>query len=184
MLAPDSMPVGQSAPMPLSIGPTRGLSDTTWASSSSLDGRLGSVTQHEGPCLRDSTQRAMMKQNGMGLIEYLDMVEGGGGFDEGKASLEGFVCGLNDSDTRALVVRRLDASRWSWSCLRAIVRELARVEGQAHADRNGVDPNHGDRSRELDQQKSKRRKRMRRSIPIVPADEDDLRVLGWHNART
>ncbi|GES57583.1 hypothetical protein ATEIFO6365_0001087100 [Aspergillus terreus] len=182
VLAPDSMPVDQSAPMPLSIGPTRGLSDTTWGSSCSLDGRLGSVPQHEEPCLRDSTQRAMMKQKGMGLIEYLDMAEDIGGFNEGKASLEGFVCGLNDSNTRALVVRRLDASRWSWSCLRAIVRELAGVEGQAHTDRNGVDPNHGDRGRELAQKKSKR-KRMRRSIPIVPADEDDLRALGWHNAR-
>ncbi|KAL5360034.1 hypothetical protein BJX96DRAFT_174916 [Aspergillus floccosus] len=173
VLAPDSMPVDQPAPMPLSIGLTCGLSDTTWGSSSSPDGRLGSVSQEEETCLRDSPQRAMMKQDGLSLLEYLDMVEG----IEGKASLERFVCGLNDSDTRAVVVRSLDASGWSWTCLRATVKELARVKDQNHAG-----PNYGNRDRDLAKQQSKRG-RTRRSIPIVPADEDDLRVLESHNAR-
>jgi hypothetical protein len=126
-----------------------------------------------------------IRQGGRDLGEYLSSVE------DVRAQLpprkregevvEAFLRGLVDAGTRGIVEREMDRAGWSWDTLAKIVRdEVERQHGQAVALKRAVKADVKQRVeskqalREVHM--SRPRKKQRRFIPIVPADEDDLIV--------
>ncbi|KAL4897657.1 hypothetical protein BDV59DRAFT_197933 [Aspergillus ambiguus] len=169
VLVPDSMPVDESALEPSRMASPHCLSGSTRGSSSQPQlVSWGRVPIPRGERIARLVP-PILQQNGMSLVGYLNLAEDMGGAEVWEEDmLESFICGLDDSSTRRLVRSRVGHLGWSWSCLRAVVGELSVGEAVARK--------HGRTEDDMDRQKGK--KRQRRSIPIVPADEADLIALG------
>ncbi|KAF5864740.1 hypothetical protein ETB97_006585 [Aspergillus alliaceus] len=97
-----------------------------------------------------------------------------------------FVHGLDDDVIRRLVEGHLDVAGWSWEVLADIMRQKLDEDRKAQAGtlplRVKADPGREtiDISKVNAPIKHKKKKRKRRAIPIVPADEDDLLEMGLH----
>ncbi|OJI85637.1 hypothetical protein ASPTUDRAFT_589130 [Aspergillus tubingensis CBS 134.48] len=178
VLVPDSMPMG-SVPG-VGVGGRSGLSstlsDTTWGTPSLVGeektGEFG--TEFEG----------VMKQGGRSLGDYLAAAEGmrcglQAQRDEGEV-VRAVVRGLDDSGIRALIEEEMNNAGWSWSDLRDAMLKVIedrkppiRVPVKESETLNGNVKLESTNAPEA----QRKRPRTRRSIPIVPADEEDERIV-------
>lgn len=113
------------------------------------------------------------KQDGRSILQYLAFVERERSQlrpnkREG-AIVEAFVAGVDHLGTRIVVERALDEGGWTWDMLTKTVWSLAQAEYHPHPQR--LLASEGG-------QKVKLKSKRRRQIPIVPADEEDSRLIG------
>lgn len=166
----------------------RTLTETTWGSSSNSQQSSSQVDlylEKERITEPDSAMLRRIRQGGRDLGEYLSSVEGLRAQlpprkREGEI-VEGFVRGLDDAGTRGRVEGEMDRAGWSWDTLAKIVRtEIEKRHGQAMALKRAVKADVEQRVEAKqapgEAHMSRPRKKQRRFIPIVPADEDDLIV--------
>jgi hypothetical protein len=95
--------------------------------------------------------------------------------------VEAFVRGLDDAGTRGRVEGEMDRAGWSWDTLAKIVRnDIERQHRPAVGLKRAVKGDVEERVEVIqtpgEAHMSRPRKKQRRFIPIVPADEDDLIV--------
>lgn len=166
----------------------RTLTETTWGSSShpqQSSGQADHYGEKERTAEPDSTTLPQIRQGGRDLGEYLASAE-----DmcaqlpprkrEGEI-VESFVRGLDDAGTRGRVEGEMDRAGWSWDTLAKIVRnEMERQQRQAVEPKRAVKGDVEERVEVIqgpgEVRMSRQRKKQRRFIPIVPADEDDMIV--------
>ncbi|GFF31776.1 hypothetical protein IFM46972_03338 [Aspergillus udagawae] len=186
-LVPDSMRLDESAPFARNDS-LRTLTETTWGSTSRSQQSSGQV-DHDLERNRipepDSATLPQIRQAGRALGAYLSSVE------DVRAQLpprkregeivEAFVRGLDDAGTRGRVEGEMDRAGWSWDTLAKIVRkEIERQYRPAVDLKRAVKGDVEERVEVIqapgESHMSRPRKKQRRFIPIVPADEDDLIV--------
>ncbi|KAB8229234.1 uncharacterized protein BDW43DRAFT_315218 [Aspergillus alliaceus] len=195
VLVPDSLPKNNGIALMHDRGDSlRALSETTWGPSQSssiaktctanicLPGEIATKGQ-EG--LYD-----LFKQNMRSLGEYwsyaLDARIQLPLWVKSSEIAKAFVHGLDDDVIRRLVEGHLDVAGWSWEVLADIMRQKLDEDRKAQAGtlplRVKADPGREtiDISKVNAPIKHKKKKRKRRAIPIVPADEDDLLEMGLH----
>ncbi|GLA62560.1 hypothetical protein AtubIFM56815_007086 [Aspergillus tubingensis] len=176
VLVPDSMPMGSVLGGGGRSGLSSTLSDTTWGTPSLVgEEKTGEVgTELEG----------VMKQGGRSLGDYLAAAEGmrcglQAQRDDGEV-VRAVVRGLDDSGIQALIEEEMNNAGWSWSALRDAMlkviedREMPIQEPVKESEtRNGNDKLESTSAPQV----QRKRPRTRRSIPIVPADEEDERIV-------
>ncbi|RAK86820.1 hypothetical protein BO79DRAFT_269765 [Aspergillus costaricaensis CBS 115574] len=178
VLVPDSIPMG-SVPG-VDVGGRSGLSstlsDTTWGTPSLVGEEK---TEEVGTELE-----GVMKQGGRSLADYLAAAEGmrcglQAQRDEGEV-VRAVVRGLDDSGIRALIEEEMNNAGWSWSDLRDAMLKVIedrkppiRVPVKESETLNGNVKLESTNAPEV----QRKRPRTRRSIPIVPADEEDERFV-------
>ncbi|KAF7117848.1 hypothetical protein CNMCM5793_007151 [Aspergillus hiratsukae] len=186
-VVPDSMRLDESTPFARKDS-LRTLTETTWGSSSISQlssSQVDHYLEKERIDEPDSAMLRQIKQGGRDLGEYLSSVEGLRAQlpprkREGEI-VEVFVRGLDHAGTRGIVEGEMDRAGWSWDTLAKIVRdEIERQHGQAVALKRAVKADVEERVEPKQDAggvyMSRPRKKQRRFIPIVPADEDDLIV--------
>lgn len=181
-LVPDSMPTGQTSPSPLKNENERTLSQstlgttTTWSTPRDSKNKQQPDVTHENDESKSQDQSNpnakgygydKIKQDGRDLLEYFTLVEvtrsqlpprkREGGI------VEVFVGGLDDTEMRGYLEKRLDEDGWAWNALGVLVQKI--VKGLDTPKR---------RARVEDEREVKRKTKRRRYIPIVPVDEDDF----------
>ncbi|KAF7177343.1 hypothetical protein CNMCM7691_005302 [Aspergillus felis] len=186
-IVPDSMRLEESAPFARN-GSLRTLTESTWGSASHSQ-QSPSQVDHGLERNRipepDSATLPHFRQAGRDLGAYLSSVE------DVRAQLpprkregeivEAFVRGLDDAGTRGRVEGEMDRAGWSWDTLAKIVRkEIERQHKPAVKLKRAVNGDVEERVEVIqapgEALMSRPRKKQRRFIPIVPADEDDLIV--------
>lgn len=179
VLVPDSMPMG-SVPGGGGGGGRSGLSstlsDTTWGTPSLVGEEK---TEEYG-----SDLEGVMKQCGRSLADYLAVAEGmrcGLQAQRGEGEVvRAVVRGLDDSGIRALIEGEMNNAGWSWSALRAVMLKVIKdreMPIQEPVNENET-PNGNDKLESSSApQVQRKRQRTRRYIPIVPADEEDERIV-------
>ncbi|RAH60702.1 hypothetical protein BO85DRAFT_509710 [Aspergillus piperis CBS 112811] len=174
VLVPDSMPMG-SVPGVGGSGLSSTLSDTTWGTPSLVDEKTEEVGRElEG----------VVKQGGRSLADYLAAAEGircglQAQRDEGEV-VRAVVRGLDDSGIRALVEEEISHVGWSWSALRAVMLKVMEDREMPIQEpvKESETPNNHDKLESINApQVQRKRPRTRRYIPIVPADEEDERIV-------
>ena len=181
-LVPDSMPTGQTSPSPLKNENERTLSQSTLGTTATWSTPRDSKNEQQPDVTRENDESKNRKQsipnaeeygyenirqNGRGLLEYLNFAEversqlpprkREGGI------VEVFVGGLDDTETKSYLEKRLDEDGWAWNALGVLVQKIAK----------GLDTPKK-RNRVEDEREVKRKSKKRRYIPIVPVDEDDF----------
>ena len=182
-LVPDSMPTGQTSPSPLKNENERTLSQSTLGTTAtwSTPRDSGKQQQPDGTHEDDEQKKQnqnqshpnaeggydKIKQDGRGLLEYFTFAE------DTRSQLpprkreggivEVFVGGLDDTEVRGYLEKRLDQDGWAWNALGVLVQKIAK----------GLDTPKK-RNRVEDEREVKRKSKKRRYIPIVPVDEDDF----------
>jgi hypothetical protein len=164
----------------------RTLTETTWGSACHSQQSSNQIDLHlekERIAEPDSATLPQIRQGGRDLGEYLSSVE------EMRAQLpprkregeivESFVRRLDDAGTRGRVEGEMDRVGWSWDTLAKIVRnEIEQQHKHAvelkRAANGGVEERVQAIQTPGEVHMSRPRKKQRRFIPIVPADEDDL----------
>ncbi|PYH35732.1 uncharacterized protein BO87DRAFT_385413 [Aspergillus neoniger CBS 115656] len=176
VLVPDSMPMGSVPGVVGRSGLSSTLSDTTWGTPSSVGEEK---TEEYGSDLEGA-----LKQGGRSLADYLVAAEGmrcglRAQRDEGEV-VRAVVRGLDDSGIQALIEEEMNNAGWSWSALRDVMlkvtedREMPIQEPVKESEtRNGNDKLESTSVSQV----QRKRPRTRRSIPIVPADEEDERIV-------
>ncbi|GAT23870.1 similar to An02g11670 [Aspergillus luchuensis] len=175
VLVPDSMPMGSVPGVGGRSGLSSTLSDTTWGTPS----LVGEKTEEVGTELE-----GVVKQGGRSLADYFAAAEGmrrglQAQRDEGEV-VRAVVRGLDDSGIRALIEEEISHVGWSWSALRAVMlkvmedREMPIQEPVKESEM----PNCNVKVESTNaHQVQHKRQRTRRYIPIVPADEEDERIV-------
>ncbi|GLB04034.1 hypothetical protein AtubIFM57258_009750 [Aspergillus tubingensis] len=178
VLVPDSMPMGS---VPGGGGGRSGLSstlsDTTWETPSLVCEEK--VAEEVGTELE-----GVMKQGGRSLGDYLAAAEGmkcGLQAQRGEGEVvRAVVRGLDDSGIRALIEEEMNNAGWSWSALRAVMLKVIRDRELPIQEpvKESETPNGNAKLESTNApQVQRKRPRTRRSIPIVPADEEDERIV-------
>jgi hypothetical protein len=121
-----------------------------------------------------------MKQQGRSLDDYWSYADKIGSrlpsWEKSSNVVKAFVNGLESSVTRGMIERRLDVAGWSWNALAGImvneesISQAAGLYGRTKADSGGEVKRN---AKNIRLTKGKKKKR-RRVIPIIPADEDEL----------
>ncbi|PKX91850.1 uncharacterized protein P174DRAFT_514255 [Aspergillus novofumigatus IBT 16806] len=169
-MVPDSMRRDESAPFARKAS-LRTLTETTWGSSSHSQQSSNQIDLHlekeriAGP---DSAMLPQIRQGGRDLGEYHSSVE------DMRAHLP-----LRKREGR--VEGEMDRAGWSWDTLAKTVRsEIERQHRPAVELKRAVKGDVEERVQAIqapgEVYMSRPRKKQRRFIPIVPADEDDLIV--------
>ncbi|EAW21728.1 uncharacterized protein NFIA_068990 [Aspergillus fischeri NRRL 181] len=186
-VVPDSMRLDESAPFARKDS-LRSLTETTWGSSNHSQQSPNQVDlqlEKERVAEHDSAMLPQIRQGGRDLEDYLSSVE------DMRAQLsprkregeivEAFVRGLYDAGTRGRVEGEMDRAGWSWDTLAKIVRNEIEKQHRHAVERKRAAK--GDVEERVEAVHapgevhiSRPRKKQRRFIPIVPADEDDLIV--------
>lgn len=177
------MPTGQTSPSPLKNENERTLSQSTlgttatWSTPCDSKNKQQPDVTHENDESKSQDQSNpnaegygydKIKQDGRGLLEYFTLAEvtrsqlpprkREGGI------VEVFVGGLDDTEMRGYLEKRLDEDGWAWNALGVLVQKI--VKGLDTPKR---------RARVEDEREVKRKTtKKRRYIPIVPVDEDDF----------
>ncbi|PYH69017.1 uncharacterized protein BO88DRAFT_57179 [Aspergillus vadensis CBS 113365] len=176
VLVPDSMPMGSVPGVGGRSGLSSTLSDTTWGTPSLVGEEK---TEESGTGLE-----GVLKQGGRSLGDYLVAAEGmrcglQPQRDEGEV-VRAVVRGLDDSGIRALIEEEMNNAGWSWSALRAVMLKVIqdREPPVQEPVKESETPNGNDKLESTSApQVQRKRPRTRRSIPIVPADEEDERIV-------
>ncbi|PWY68320.1 hypothetical protein BO83DRAFT_450424 [Aspergillus eucalypticola CBS 122712] len=185
VLVPDSMPMGSVSGGGGGGGGGRRsglsstLSDTTWGTPSSVGEKIEEV---------ETDLIGVLKQGGRSLADYLAAAEGmrcglQAQRDESEV-VRAVVRGLGDSGIQAFIEEEISHVGWSWSALRAVMLKVIRdrelpiqepvKENEMSNENVKVEPTSVP-------QVQRKRPRTRRYIPIVPADEEDERiVMEWY----
>ena len=181
-LVPDSMPTGQTSPSPLKKENERTLSQSTLGTTATWSTPRHSKYEQQPEVTHENDESTNqkqsnpnteeygyenIKQDGRGLLEYFNFAEvtrsqlpprkREGGI------VEVFVGGLDDTETKSHLEKRLDEDGWAWNALETLVQKIAK----------GLDTPKK-RNRVEDEREVKRKRKKRRYIPIVPVDEDDF----------
>ncbi|KAE8348306.1 hypothetical protein BDV28DRAFT_152971 [Aspergillus coremiiformis] len=184
VLVPDSLPKDDIALMQGRGNSLRSLSGTTRgpSRSSSVGERFYSSDKRPG------NLGQLFKQNARSLGDYwsyaLDArIQLPLWIKSGEIA-KAFVQGLDDTGTRGLVEKQLMVAGWSWDALADIMHNKLDEERKAHAVRlpfqMKAESEGKTRGASKDNTLVKHKKKKRRVIPIIPADEDDLREMGLH----
>lgn len=109
-----------------------------------------------------------LKQEGRTLAEYLllgeDIRSHVSAEQMNGVILIDFVAGIEDIEAKAFVTKTLDESGWTWDQLKMAVWPISQDPGNSKVESVGA-------SADAEATKPERK---RRSIPIVPPDEEDM----------
>ncbi|KAB8077546.1 hypothetical protein BDV29DRAFT_49266 [Aspergillus leporis] len=184
VLVPDSMPTDDDvSPTQRRRDSLQALSETTWGPPSSLEGQHDSRNgQNTARRIGETDLKSSlsMKQQGRSLDDYWSYADKIGSrlpsWEKSSNVVKAFVNGLESSVTRGMIERRLDVAGWSWNALAGImvneesISQAAGLYGRTKADSGGEVKRN---AKNIRLTKGKKKKR-RRVIPIIPADEDEL----------
>ncbi|KAL3259946.1 hypothetical protein ABHI18_004967 [Aspergillus niger] len=176
VLVPDSMPVGSVPAGGLEIGLSSTLSDTTWGTPSLVD------EGHTGAFGLDLY--GVMKQGGRSLAEYMAAAEGiklGLQTQRGEGEVvRAVVRGLDDGSIQTLIEEEMSRAGWTWNALRdAMLKVIQEREPSVPEPVMTSKTSNGNVKLESTNAPhvQRKRQRARRFIPIVPADEEDERIV-------
>ncbi|KAE8382785.1 hypothetical protein BDV26DRAFT_288091 [Aspergillus bertholletiae] len=180
ILVPDSLPQDITASTQEQEHSLQAMSETTWgpSRSNSIEGRnIDLVPSNRMIMQGQEDLHHLFRQNARPLGVYWSYatdtriqlplwVKSG---DIAKA----FVRGLEDTTTRSLIERKLYAAGWSWDALADIMHDQLKERNSATKESSGKPEEASKRNTPI----KRKKKKQRREIPIIPADEDDLLEL-------